>query len=320
RPDAVVGSPLPHDLGDLPVELVEAFALRWEGEAVCLVLRFVPAGAETELDTTVRDVVDRGHELREDRDGPEGDGRDHRSDAKRLRAGGKAGECRPGVERARGVASDDRLVVIRAEEPVELRVLRCAREREPLRPGDALLTLDHEGDAHQAGVTYAAVSPPSTRNVAPVTYDASSEARNSAPFTTSRGFASRPVGQCVRRRSSAAGSPPKIESRSGVSTGPGQSAFTRTFSRANWTASSRVIESTAPFDAVYEIWLVAAPTIATKLATLITLPPPRARRCGMPCLQQRKTPFVFTVCTRSHASTVVSSTEASSFGEMPALL
>ena len=48
------------------------------------------------------------------------------------------------------------------------------------------------------------------------------------------------------------------------------------FSRANWTASSRVIESTAPFDAVYEIWLVAAPTIATKLATLITLPPPRS--------------------------------------------
>ncbi len=92
------------------------------------------------------------------------------------------------------------------------------------------------------------------------------------------------------------------------------------FSRANCTASSRVIERTAPFDAVYEIWLVAAPTIATKLATLITEPPPRARRYGMPCLQQRKTPFVFTACTRSQASTPVSSTEASSLGEIPALL
>ena len=66
------------------------------------------------------------------------------------------------------------------------------------------------------------------------------------------------------------------------------------FSRANCTASSRLIASTAPFEAVYEICDVAAPRIATKDATLITEPPPRSRRYGMPCLQQRKTPFVFT--------------------------
>ena len=47
-------------------------------------------------------------------------------------------------------------------------------------------------------------------------------------MTISRGFASRPVGQWIRRRSSAAGSSPKMFSSSGVSTGPGQSAFTRT--------------------------------------------------------------------------------------------
>src|SRR5581483_11452897 len=193
-------------------------------------------------------------------------------------------------------------------------------ERDPLRPGDALLALDHQREPHHSGVTYAAVNPPSTRNVAPVTYEDSSEARNSAPLTTSRGFARRPVGQWTRRRSRAAGSSPKMRRRSGVSTGPGQSAFTRTPSRANCTASSRVIESTAPFEAVYEIWLVAAPTIATKLATLMTLPPPRVSRWGMPCLQQRNTPFVFTSCTRSQASTVVSRTDASSAGEMPALL
>src|SRR3954467_15186306 len=108
--------------------------------------------------------------------------------------------------------------------------------------------------------------------------------------------------------------------RSGVSTGPGQSAFTRTPCRANWTASSRDIESTAPFDAVYEICDVAAPRIATNEATLITEPPPRSSRYGIPYLQQRKTPFVFTSWTRCHASTDVSRIDASSAGEMPALL
>ena len=40
----------------------------------------------------------------------------------------------------------------------------------------------------------------------------------------------------------------------------------------------------------------------------------------MPCLQHRNTLRRLTRCTRSHASSVVSSTEPSSFGEMPALL
>ena len=65
---------------------------------------------------------------------------------------------------------------------------------------------------------------------------------------------------------------------------------------------------------------VAAPTSATNDATLITDPPPRSSRCGMPYLQQRKTPRVFTACTRSHASSEVSRIESSSAGEMPALL
>jgi len=49
-------------------------------------------------------------------------------------------------------------------------------------------------------VTYAAVSPPSTRKVAPFTYDDSSLARKSAAFTISLGFASRPIGRWIRRR------------------------------------------------------------------------------------------------------------------------
>ncbi len=58
------------------------------------------------------------------------------------------------------------------------------------------------------------------------------------------------MGKWMRRRSYAAGSSPKIRSSKGVSTGPGQSAFTRTPWRANCTASSRLSDSTAPFDAV----------------------------------------------------------------------
>ena len=40
----------------------------------------------------------------------------------------------------------------------------------------------------------------------------------------------------------------------------------------------------------------------------------------MPCLQHRNTDLRLTSCTRCHASSDVSSTDASSFGEMPALL
>ena len=103
-------------------------------------------------------------------------------------------------------------------------------------------------------------------------------------------------------------------------TGPGQSAFTRTPWRANSTPSSRDIDSTPPFDAVYEICEVAAPITATKDAVLITDPPPASSRCGMPCLQQRNTDLRFTSCTRCQASSEVSSTDTSSGGEMPALL
>ena len=71
---------------------------------------------------------------------------------------------------------------------------------------------------------------------------------------------------------------------------------------------------------MYEICDVAAPITATKEAVLITDPPPLESRCGIPYLQHRNTDLRFTSCTRCHASSDVSSTEASSFGEMPALL
>jgi hypothetical protein len=65
---------------------------------------------------------------------------------------------------------------------------------------------------------------------------------------------------------------------------------------------------------------VAAPITATNDAVLMTEPLPRWMRWGIPCLQQRKTLRRLALCTRSQASSEVSSTEASSVGEIPALL
>ena len=56
--------------------------------------------------------------------------------------------------------------------------------------------------------------------------------------------------------------------------GPGQSALHRIPLRAYSTAISRVIASTAPFDAVYAVCDVAAPSHATNDATLMMDPPP----------------------------------------------
>src|SRR4051794_35203129 len=59
---------------------------------------------------------------------------------------------------------------------------------------------------------------------------------------------------------------------------------------------------------------------ATNDAVLMTEPPPRSSRWGIPCLQHRNTDLRLTSCTRCHASSDVSSTEPSSVGEIPALL
>ena len=66
----------------------------------------------------------------------------------------------------------------------------------------------------------------------------------------------------------------------GVFTGPGQSALTRMPCRANCTPSSRVIASTPPFDAVYEICDVAEPSTATNDAVLMIEPRCRPAPCA----------------------------------------
>ena len=97
---------------------------------------------------------------------------------------------------------------------------------------------------------------------------------------------------CTSRRAARSGSLANSSCSSGVFTGPGQSALTRMPSRANWTPSSRLIASTAPLDAVYEICDVAAPISATKEAvfTIALLRPDSAycrRMCGIAALQHR---------------------------------
>ena len=66
---------------------------------------------------------------------------------------------------------------------------------------------------------------------------------------------------------------------------------------ANWTASERVSDRTAPFEAVYASCGTEQPRIATKLETLMIEPEWRSTMCGMAYLQARKTPRTFTAMT-----------------------
>src|SRR5687768_18055795 len=71
------------------------------------------------------------------------------------------------------------------------------------------------------------------------------------------------------------------------------------------TASSRVIESTAPLLAVYATCGVAAPSFATNDAVLMIDPPPARRSAGMPNLQPRNTPRALMRIVSSHVSSLV---------------
>src|SRR5207237_7667022 len=102
--------------------------------------------------------------------------------------------------------------------------------------------------------------------------------------------------------------------------GPGQSALQRMPLRAYSTAISRVIERTAPLEAVYAVWEVAAPIQATNDATLMIEPPPDSSIAGIPNLHPNATPFTLTSRTMSQTRFSVECTEPSSPGMMPALL
>src|SRR5207248_48755 len=61
---------------------------------------------------------------------------------------------RPGVEGAAGGAPERR-VVVGAEQALEPRLLAGSGEGPPVVPGDALLALDHQADAHGPTLTVA---------------------------------------------------------------------------------------------------------------------------------------------------------------------
>src|SRR5262245_33302325 len=98
----------------------------------------------------------------------------------------------------------------------------------------------------------------------------------------------------------------------GVSIGPGHKALQRIPRRAYSTAISRVIASTAPFEDVYAVCDVAAPTHATNDATLMIEPPPLASIAGIPYLQPNATPLTLTASVVSQIVSEVASTDPSS--------
>ena len=138
------------NLGQLALELVETLARRREREAVGLVLRLVPARADAELDATARDVIDGDCVLREHRRRAERDRRDERAEPDPCRRGAERRQRRPRVERSRRFATQDRAVMVGAEEAVEPCLLGRGRESPPLLPLDPLLTFEHQADPHPA--------------------------------------------------------------------------------------------------------------------------------------------------------------------------
>ena len=80
----------------------------------------------------------------------EGGGGDERPEPERRRPRGEPRQRRPGVVRDIAVLVRLRDVVVGAEERLDAVLLARIRERAPLLPGDALLALDHQRDAHRA--------------------------------------------------------------------------------------------------------------------------------------------------------------------------
>ena len=133
---------------DLLGEELEPLLSVEERKAMGLVLALVPARPHPDLDSTARDVIDGHSHPREHARVPESRRRDERAEANTLRDRREPGERRPGIERV-GVGANDRRVVIGAEEALEPMLLREAGQAHPVVPGDALLPLDHQTDAHQ---------------------------------------------------------------------------------------------------------------------------------------------------------------------------
>ncbi len=125
--------PGPDDDLDLLGEERESLLGVEEREAVREVLTLVPAGAHADVQAATGDVVDGGGHPREHARMAEGRRGDERAEPDPLGDGRQPGEGRPGVERV-GVLTDDRRVVVGAEEPLEPVLLGEPSRGAPSRP------------------------------------------------------------------------------------------------------------------------------------------------------------------------------------------
>src|SRR5580658_9224822 len=155
---------------------------------------------------------------------------------------------------------------------------------------------------------------------APLTYHASSLARNTAAAATSAGRAGRPNLLASRSSTwpSAVGSPATTLAVSPLTVAPGAMALTRTPAGISSTAADSVSPTTACLAAVYACG-PSPPRTPAVLAVFTIAPNPWARMTRAPCLMPRNTLVTRTAMVRSQSSRLVSSNEPTT-PRMPALL
>src|SRR5581483_4475768 len=121
-------------------------------------LALVPTLPQSHFDPPAGDVIRGRDEFGQIGRMPERRGRHHRAEAQTRRARGQRARRSPGVERpAFGVSAIEILIVVGAEQGWDAVVLACLGQGFPLRPADALLTLDHQTQVH--GLTLIASVP-----------------------------------------------------------------------------------------------------------------------------------------------------------------
>src|SRR5258708_2112127 len=151
----------------------------------------------------------------------------------------------------------------------------------------------------------------------PVTYDASSLARNTATCATSSGSPMRPSGVRDRIFLSASRLPSTAVRASCVRMVPGPMPFTR----MPWVASEIDITLVswliAPFETTYGTWLGMARTAFTLDMLTMAPPPPCFTIWRAAAWPARKMPFRFTAITRSKSASSMSRNSAAC--TMPAL-
>ncbi len=112
-------------------------------------LQVIPAGADADLDPAAAHLVDRGHDLGEGARVAEGDRRDEDAEPDPVGLAGQAGHDRPGVGRRLAGRPRKALVVVGPEEGLDAVRLGSLGDRDMVAVAEALLGLEHEGEAHR---------------------------------------------------------------------------------------------------------------------------------------------------------------------------